>query len=408
MTACRSCGAGALIPVLSLGRTPLANGLLSSDALSSPEPRYPLELAICSECSLVQILETLPPEALFGDYLYFSSFSDAMTASAKELVARQIAERSLGSSDLALEIASNDGYLLQHYQAGGVRVLGVEPAKNVARVAIAQRGIPTLVEFFGLQSARELKQLGVAAAIVHANNVLAHVPDVNGFVSGIGEILRDDGVAILEFPYVKEMVDKCEFDTIYHEHLSYFSLTSVDRLFRRCGLDVWDVESLTIHGGSLRIFAAKAGARPIGSRVVAMLEAEAAAGVALPEYYRDFSRRVSSLRDALRRFLSGLKAEGRTIAAYGAAAKGATLLNYFEIGTETLDFVVDRSPHKQGKFMPGVHVPVLPPQALLDRRPDYVLLLAWNFADEILQQQHEFRERGGRFIVPVPEPRVIG
>lgn len=408
MAACRSCGAASLTPVLSLGRTPLANSLLTSAVASEAEPRYPLDLVICTDCGLVQILETLPPEALFGDYPYFSSFSDAMTASAKEIVLRQVSERALGPDDLAVEIASNDGYLLQHYQSCGVRVLGVEPARNVARVAIAQRAIPTIAEFFGLSIARDLRAMGVAAAVVHANNVLAHVPDMNGFVSGIQEILRDDGVAILEFPYVTEMVDHCEFDTIYHEHLSYFSLTSVERLFRRCGLEVWDVERLAIHGGSLRIFAAKPGAREVSPRVAAMLADEADVGVAHADYYRDFSRRVLSLREALRGFLAKLKAEGRSIAAYGAAAKGATLLNYFEIGTETLDFVVDRSPHKQGKFMPGVRLPVLPPEALLEKRPDFVLLLAWNFADEILAQQRAFRDGGGRFIVPVPNPRVVG
>jgi len=408
VTTCRSCGASGLSPVLSLGHTPLANGLLTRDSLGAPEPRYPLELALCAECGLVQILAALPPEALFTDYPYFSSFSDAMTASAKSLVSQQIVELSLGPTDLALEIASNDGYLLQHYRSAGVPVLGIEPAKNVARVAIAQRGIPTLMEFFGLSVAEELKHLGVSAAVVHANNVLAHVPEMSSFVAGIREILRDDGVAILEFPYVKEMIEKCEFDTIYHEHFSYFSLTSVDRLFRRCGLEIWDVDSLAIHGGSLRVFASRYGARRVLPRVVSMLEAETAMGIAHADYYRNFAERVTSLRGSLRSFLTGLKAQGRTLAAYGAAAKGATLLNYLQIGPETLDFVVDRSPHKQGKFMPGVHIPILPPEALLEQRPEYVLLLAWNFADEIMAQQSQFRDAGGKFIVPMPEPRVVG
>jgi len=405
--ACRSCGGSTLEPLLSLGDVPLANSLLTADALAASEPVYPLEVVFCPACTLVQITETVPPEQLFGEYLYFSSFSDTMLASAEAIAARLVRERTLSGESLVVEAASNDGYLLQFYQRAGVAVLGVEPALNIARVA-SERGIPTLPDFFGQELAARLVREGRRADVIHANNVLAHVADLNGFVAGFAALVKERGLVVVEAPYVRDMIERCEFDTIYHEHLCYFSLAALEGLFARHGLAVIDVERLPIHGGSLRLFAEPRAARTAPSeRLVALRAAEAAWGVGELARYADFATRVERLKEGLRTLLGRLKADGRRIAAYGAAAKGATLLNYARIGTETLDFVVDRSPHKQGRFMPGVHLPIRDPRELSVATPDYVLLLAWNLADEVMAQQAEYRARGGRFIVPVPEPRIV-
>jgi SAM-dependent methyltransferase len=402
---CRSCDAPDLEVVLSLGRTPLANALLTREQLRLPESRYPLDLAFCSRCALVQITETVPPAELFGDYLYFSSYSDTMLRHAQTLVERLAVERRLTGAGLVIEIASNDGYLLQYYRQRGIPVLGIEPARNVARVAV-ERGVPTLCDFFGIELASRLRQRGQQADVLHAHNVLAHVADLNGVVQGMESVLKDDGVVVVEVPYVKDLLDHCEFDTIYHEHLCYFSLTALDSLFRRHGLVVQDVERSPIHGGSLRLFAGKAATAKPSSTVAALLADEAAWGVRSVETYRRFGARVEALKSSLKSMLKGLKQRGGRIAAYGAAAKGSTLLNYAGIGLETLDFVVDRSPHKQGRFMPGVHLPIYPPERLLEEMPEHVLLLTWNFADEILEQQAAYRKLGGRFIIPVPEVKV--
>jgi SAM-dependent methyltransferase len=404
-TSCRACGQAGLQAVLSLGETPLANALPTADALGRPEARYPLDLAFCPKCSLVQITETVPPEELFRDYLYFSSFSDTMLAHARGLVARLVKERNLGSGSLAMEVASNDGYLLQYYKQLGVPVLGIEPARNVAEVAVRERGIPTVTEFFGRDLAGGLASSGKRADVLHANNVLAHVADLNGFVGGIRTVLKDDGAAVIEVPYLGEMIPKLEFDTIYHEHLCYFSLTALERLFRRHGLGVADVEEIPIHGGSLLLTVVPVPSRaPVSPRVEALLLREGRAGMTGTAYYADFAPRVAAWRAGFRAFLADMKARGQRLAAYGAAAKGSTLLNYAGVGRETLDFVVDRSTHKQGRIMPGVHIPIRPPESLLEVQPDAVVLLTWNFKDEILAQQAEFRRRGGRFVVPIPEP----
>jgi SAM-dependent methyltransferase len=405
-TVCRGCGTSGLEVVLDLGEMPLANATLDEDDLARPEPRYPLALAYCPECWLVQITETVAPDLLFREYTYFSSVSDAFVEHSRVIAERLIAERRLGPRSLVVELASNDGYLLQHYARAGVPVLGIDPARNIADVA-ESRGVPTLVEFFTRELADELARSGRSADVVHANNVIAHVPDLNGFVAGIERILKPDGVAVIETPYLRELVERLEFDTIYHEHVFYHSLTALSRVFERNGLTVVDVERIPVHGGSLRVFAMRSGAREPSTVVRSLLVEETAAGLCSPAYYATFADRVEALGSELRTALAGLRSQNHIVAAYGAAAKGAVLLNAFKIGPELISFVADRSPHKQGRLMPGVHIPIVGADQLVARKPDECLLLAWNFADEILAQQAEYRRLGGRFIIPGPKLTVV-
>jgi len=386
---------------------PLANAYPTAEELAREEPRYPLDLAFCACCTLVQLTGGVPPDLLFREYLYFSSYSDTVVRNAKEIVTRLIASRNLNGNCLAGEIASNDGYLLQFYKRAGVPVLGIEPAGNVAKVAVEERGIRTLCEWFDSGLARKLRDQGQRVDVLHANNVLAHVAELNGVAEGIRLILKDNAVVVVEVPYVKEMIDRCEFDTIYHEHLCYFSVTALDRLFCRHGLVIADVERLAIHGGSLRLFIIPSDRPCTRPRVEKALAEESSWGVDKVDSYRSFAARVGRLKTNLLEVLRRAKAGGKRIAAYGAAAKGTVLLNYCGVGPETLEFVADRSPHKQGRHMPGVHVPIKPPEELLQTMPDYVLLLVWNIADEVLEQQSEYRRRGGKFIVPIPEVRIV-
>jgi 2-polyprenyl-3-methyl-5-hydroxy-6-metoxy-1,4-benzoquinol methylase len=412
VTGCRACRAAPLEPILSLGLSPLANALIHPRARERPEPRYPLDVLRCPACSLVQLSISVAPELLFRDYVYLSSVSDAFVSHARTIAEHVMTRRTWTDGSLVVEIASNDGYLLQHYRARGIKVLGIEPARNVARIARVQHGVDTIEEFFGSDLAARLATDGRRADVIHANNVLAHVPDLNDVLAGIKILLKDNGEAIVEVPSLRDMIDRLEFDTIYHEHLSYFSLTALVRTFARQGLTIVDVVHLGVHGGSLRVFVRRSGAPnppdpEAASRVAAMLDAEQAWGVDNPIRYARFHDDVIGLKSKLVALLRGLKAQGCSIAAYGAAAKGTTLLNYCGLGPKEIDFVGDRSPLKQGLLTPGTQLAIYPPEKLIEAMPDYVLLLVWNFADEVMAQQAEYRRRGGWFIVPLPEPRVV-
>lgn len=400
--ACLTCGEPDLIPILDLGETPLANSIISTP--DATETEVPLRLGVCPECALVQLLDIVDRQLLFSDYPYFSSVSDGVVRNAEEAVQAVTATWEPDRPRLAVEIASNDGYLLQHYQARDVAVLGIEPAANIAEVAQA-RGIPTRALFFGRQVADDLAREGVVADVIHANNVLAHVDDLRGFVGGIRRLLADDGQAVIEVPYVGDLLDLVAFDTIYHEHLCYFSVTALQALFSLEDLRLSRIERIPIHGGSLRVFASPGRGEP-GPSVQALLDAERARGLDRVDAYADFGERVRELCAELHGSVQSLKAQGKRIAAYGASAKGTTLLRAAGLGRGQLDYVVDRAPAKQGFYTPGTHLPILAPEHLVQDRPDVVLLLAWNHATEIFDQQADYRRGGGRFLVPVPRPHL--
>ncbi len=400
-----------LEPILDLGPMPHADGLLSRAQLDAVragkavEPRWPLELAFSRQSGLVQILETVDPRVLFGaDYPYFSSFSDAWLQHCRDHALSLIHTRKLGRSSLVVELASNDGYLLKNFVQAGVPVLGIDPAPGPAQAA-EKAGVPTVCDFFTLDMARRLAAEGKRADVIIGNNVMAHVADTNGFVRGIRELLKDSGTASIEAPYVRDMIGHAEFDTIYHQHLCYFSVHSADALFRHNGLSLNHVEWLPTHGGSLRYYAGRE--RSVRESVGRFLADEKELGMDKPGYYRGFASAVRNIGATMRSILSDIKRRGGTIAAYGAAAKGAIMLNFLGADHAMIDFVVDRNVHKQGRFMPGVHVPILAPEELLRRRPDYCVILPWNFKDEIVRQQAGYREAGGRFIVPIPSPVIL-
>jgi SAM-dependent methyltransferase len=403
---CRSCGSTDAALILDLGRQPLANNLLTPADLAKPEPKFPLRLAVCKSCWLLQITDLVPPVELFSEYLYFSSFSDLMLRHARIACDGYLKEFGLNHQSLVVEVASNDGYLLQNFVKTQVPCFGIEPAANIAEVA-REKGIETLVEFFGKKIASELAAKNRQADLILGNNVFAHAPDTNDFVAGLKTLLKPIGRIALEFPYGADLIEHAEFDTIYHEHVFYFTLTALKPLFERHGLTIFRVERLPIHGGSLRLFAGHTGAHAVEKSVTDLLAEETRKGVNSLAYYEGVGKQVRALKDELVALLAKLKEEGRSIAAYGASAKGSTLLNYYGVGTETLDFVADRSTYKQGRLTPGTHLPILPPEELLKRKPEYTLLLTWNFAVEILGQQKSYRDMGGKFIVPIPKVTIV-
>ena len=407
-TACRACAAPLETLVLDLSVTPLANSYLTERDLARPEARYPLRVRVCERCLLVQLDELADAKAIFAeDYAYFSSFSDSWLRHAKEYVAMVVDRFGLGAHSQVLEVASNDGYLLRNFVERGIPALGVEPAGNVAAAARAA-GVETRVMFFNTASAAQLLREGVAADLVIGNNVLAHVPELNDFIRALAMILKPQGVITLEFPHLGRLLSECQFDTIYHEHFSYFSLLAVEQVFAAHDLTVFDVEELPTHGGSLRLFVRHADddSKPVDGRVAALRARERAAGLANLSTYGQFGQAVERCRENLRRFLLTAKQEGKRVVAYGAPAKGNTLLNYCGIGPDLVAFTVDRNPHKQQCYLPGTRIPIRDPEALRDARPDYLLLLPWNLRDEIMTQTSFIRSWGGQFVVPIPELSV--
>jgi SAM-dependent methyltransferase len=405
---CRLCATPLTHRFVDLGMSPLCESFLAADQLHGMEPFYPLQVWVCDACFLVQLEEYVAPAQIFGEYAYFSSYSSAWLKHAEDYVAMVSDRLRLGAHSLVVEVASNDGYLLQYFAPRGIPCLGVEPAANVARAA-AEKGVETVVRFFDEIAARDLREAGRTADLIIGNNVLAQVPDLNTFVAGLRLLLKPTGTITLEFPHLVRLMEGNQFDTIYHEHFSYFSLLSVERVLGAHALAVFDVEELWTHGGSLRVWVRHAadGSRAVGDRVLALRSQEQAAGLGRIESYSGFEERVRETKRRLLELLIGIKRDGKRVAGYGAPGKGNTLLNYCGIRQDFVDYTVDRNPHKHGMFLPGTHIPIFPPSHIEQTRPDYVLVLPWNLRDEIMRQLAYIRGWGGQFIIPIPEAMVV-
>lgn len=404
---CRFCAAPLERTFVDLGEMPLANAYPITIEDTRREARYPLHARVCDQCLLVQVGEVVTPAELFSNYAYFSSFSTSWVEHARCFAESSIKDLALGPDSLVVEVASNDGYLLRHFRAAGVPVLGIDPAANVAKAAIAA-GIDTEVAFFGIDKAEDLKKREMQADLLVANNVFAHVPDLNDFTAGLARAIKPGGVLSIEVPHLLNLIERVEFDTIYHEHYSYFSLLAAERVLEAHGLAVFDVEELATHGGSLRIWAVLSNVvRPESARLAAVREKEAVAGLADPDVYAGLQVGAERCRRSLREFLTSAKEAGKSVAAYGAAAKGNTLLNYCGVSPGDIAYVADRSPHKQGRFLPGSHIPIQHPDRVVETHPDYLLILAWNLRDEVCEQMATIRDWGGRFVIAVPEIEVV-
>ena len=405
---CRFCGETLDYTFVDLGMSPLCESYLTVEQLNIVEPFYPLHVYVCEKCFLVQLEEYVDPDNIFTEYAYFSSYSDSWLKHAQRYVDMISSRYSLGSDSQVVELGSNDGYLLQYFVASGVPALGIEPAKNVAQAAI-DKGVPTLTEFFGENLARNLVAEGKHADLLLGNNVLAQVPDINDFVSGMKLLLKKAGVITMEFPHLVRLMEGNQFDTIYHEHFSYFSLIAVEKIFAAHGLTVFDVEELTTHGGSLRIYVCHRGDEtyPVLPSVSDLREFEISFGLIELATYASFAEQVRETKRKLLEFLIDCKRRGKTVVGYGAPGKGNTLLNYCGIRTDFVDFTVDRNPYKQGKFLPGTHIPIHGPDKISSMQPDYVLILPWNFKDEIISQNRDVYDWGGRFVVPIPEVTIM-
>jgi 2-polyprenyl-3-methyl-5-hydroxy-6-metoxy-1,4-benzoquinol methylase len=406
---CRGCGTPLDLPLIDLGTSPPSNAYLRAEQLEVAEQWVPLKVQVCQSCWLVQTEDYTSAESLFdADYAYFSSFSSTWLVHAQRYVATMVERFGLGADSRVVEIAANDGYLLQYVAQRGIACLGVEPTRSTAKAA-REKGLEIRELFFGEQTALQLREEGWAADLMAANNVLAHVPDINDFLRGFATLLKPDGVATFEFPHLLALMAGAQFDTLYHEHYSYLSLTAVQTLCERNGLEVFDVSSLPTHGGSLRVFVQRADGsrRPLQAAVQATLDAELSAGVKTPGFYATLAPAAESIKHNLLRFLLQAKAEGKRVVGYGAAAKGNTLLNYAGVRSDLLAWVADANPHKQGKFLPGSRIPVVAPERLSIERPDYVLVLPWNLLDEVSEQLAHVREWGGRFVIAVPELTLV-